>query len=271
MARQCELIGLPRSSYYYEPACESVENLALMRQIDELYLAYPFYGSRRMAKELSSEGQSVNRKRVQRLMCQMGLVAIYPKRRVVAGGEEHRIFPYLLRNLVINRPDQVWCTDITYVPMPRGFLYLTAVMDWFSRYVISWRLSNSLESGFCLEALEDALSRGRPEIFNTDQGVQFTSAAFVKTLQVHGIQVSMDGRGRALDNVFIERLWRSVKHEEVYLKAYADGREAERSLSEYFQFYCHRRVHQGLGYKTPAEIYRPNEKKVRRPQPVTCA
>jgi putative transposase len=221
-----------------------------MRQIDELYLKWPFYGSRKMAEELG-----VNRKRVQRLMRRMGLQAIYPKRRTTWPGSGHTIYPYLLRDLKITHPDQVWATDITYVPMSRGFLYLVAIMDWYSRYVLAWRLSNTLTGTFCLEALEEALSRARPEIFNSDQGSQFTATAFTERLQARGVAISMDGRGRALDNVFVERLWRSVKYEEVYLRDYGSVWEAEDSLSDYFQFYCHRRIHQALGYRTPAEVY----------------
>jgi putative transposase len=248
--RQCELLGLARSTRYYVPASETAENLALMRAIDEQYLEMPFYGSRRMAAALG-----VNRKRVQRLMRVMGLEAIYPKRRTTLPAAGHKIYPYLLRNVAITGPNHVWSTDITYVPLRHGFLYLVAVMDWFSRYVLAWRLSNTLEGTFCLEALDEALSRGRPEIFNTDQGCQFTAVAYTSRLQSCGIAVSMDGRGRALDNVFIERLWRSVKYEEVYLKDYRDGWEAEASLRAYFRLYCERRVHQSLGYRTPAEVY----------------
>jgi putative transposase len=204
-----------------------------MRQIDELYLKWPFYGSRKMAEELG-----VNR-----------------KRRTTWPGSGHTIYPYLLRDLKITHPDQVWATDITYVPMSRGFLYLVAIMDWYSRYVLAWRLSNTLTGTFCLEALEEALSRARPEIFNSDQGSQFTATAFTERLQAHGVAISMDGRGRALDNVFVERLWRSVKYEEVYLRDYGSAWEAEDSLSDYFRFYCHRRTHQTLGYRTPAEVY----------------
>jgi putative transposase len=242
---------LARSSWYYRPALETPRNLALMRQIDELYLQYPFYGSRRMAEELG-----MNRKRMQRLMRIMGLEAIYPKRRTSQPAAGHKIYPYLLRNLPIERPNQVWSTDITYIPLRQGFLYLVAVIDWFSRYVLAWRLSNTLTGEFCMEALEAALARGRPEIFNTDQGAQFTAAAFTGRLEAAGVAISMDGRGRALDNVFIERLWRSVKYEEVYLKDYRDGWEAERSLADYFRFYCDRRRHQSLAYRTPAEVYR---------------
>ena len=254
VARQCELVGLPRSSWYYEPAAESPTNLALMRAIDRQYLATPFYGSRRMAEVLG-----FNRKRVRRLMRRMGIEAIYPRPRTTVRSPGHKIYPYLLRNTEILRPDQVWSTDITYVPMRHGFLYLVAVMDWHSRFVLSWRLSNTMDHGFCLEALEAALSGGRPEIFNSDQGSQFTSVAFTSRLESAGVAVSMDGRGRALDNVFVERLWRSVKYEEVYLKDYATAWDAEESLSAYFDFYCHRRIHQSLGYRTPAEVYRGTE------------
>lgn len=250
IAQQCELAGLPRSTWYYEPVGETAENLALMRQIDAVYLQWPFYGSRKIAVELG-----VNRKRVQRLMRQMGLQAIYPQRRTTWPGAGHKIYPYLLREIAVTHPDQVWATDITYVPMRRGFLYLVAIMDWYSRYVLSWRLSNTLDGTFCVEALEEALGRARPEIFNSDQGRQFTAAAFTGRLEACGVAISMDGRGRALDNVFVERLWRSVKHEEVYLKDYRSAWEAEDSLAEYFRFYCHRRIHQALGYRTPAEVY----------------
>jgi putative transposase len=251
IARQCAVIGLPRSSWYYKPVPETAENLALMRLIDQQYLATPFYGSRKMAVVLGA-----NRKRVQRLMRRMGLEAVYPKRRTTRPATGHKIYPYLLRNLQITRPDQVWSSDITYVPLRHGFLYLVAVMDWYSRYVLSWRLSNTLEGSFCVEALDEALSRARPEIFNTDQGSQFTACSFTGRLEAAGVAISMDGRGRALDNVFVERLWRSVKYEEVYLKDYADGWQAEDSLTSYFRFYCQERVHQSLHYRTPAEVYR---------------
>jgi putative transposase len=250
VARQCELLELPRSTRYYRPSGESAENLALMRRIDEQYLATPFYGSRRMAIVLSA-----NRKRIQRLMRLMGIEAIYARRRTTWPGAGHKIYPYLLRNLEIRRPDHVWSTDITYVPLRHGFLYLVAVMDWFSRHVLAWRLSNTLEGTFCVEALEEALSAARPEIFNSDQGSQFTAAAFTSRLEACGVAVSMNGRGRALDNVFVERLWRSVKYEEVYLRDYADGWEAEERLGAYFRFYSHERVHQALGYRTPAHVY----------------
>lgn len=253
--RQCELLGLARSSCYYEAVPESAENLRVMRLIDGQYLKTPFYGSRRMAWWLGTRGIEANRKRVQRLMRTMGLEAIHPKPRLSLTDRCHRIYPYLLRDFVATRADEVWSTDITYVPMRRGFLYLVAVIDWFSRCVLSWRLSNSLEGSFCSEALEEALAKGRPLIFNTDQGCQFTANAFTGRLEAAGVKVSMDGRGRCLDNVFVERLWRTVKYEEIYLKDYADGKEAERSLRKYFQFYCETRPHSSLGMRTPAEVY----------------
>ena len=249
--RQCLLLGLPRSSWHYQPVGESAENLGWMRAIDEQYLRTPFYGSRRMAVVLG-----INRKRVQRLMRVMGLEAVGPRHALTRPAPGHKIYPYLLRNIEVLRADQVWSSDITYIPLRRGFLYLTAVLDWFSRYVLAWRLSNTLEGSFCLETLEAALRDARPEIFNSDQGSQFTSAAFTGCLEQWGVTISMDGRGRALDNVFVERLWRSVKYEEVYLRDYDDGWEAEQGLGDYFEFYNHRRVHQALGYRTPAEVYR---------------
>lgn len=221
-----------------------------MRVIDEQYLKTPFYGSRKMSEVLG-----FNRKRIQRLMRLMGIEAIYQRPRTTRAASRHKIYPYLLRNVPITRPDQVWSTDITYVPMYHGFLYLVAVMDWYSRYVLSWRLSNTLDGDFCLEALDEALDHGRPEIFNSDQGSQFTAVAFTSRLESCGIAISMDGRGRALDNVFIERLWRSVKYEEVYLKDYSTAWEAEGSLASYFRFYCQERIHQSLDYRTPAEVY----------------
>jgi len=250
IARQCELLGLARSTWYYQLRGETAENLALMRAIDEQYIKTPFYGSRKLAETFG-----VSRKRIQRLMRLMGIEAIYAKRRTTWPGAGHKIYPYLLRNVEIVRPDQVWSTDITYVPLRHGFLYLVAVMDWYSRHVLSWRLSNTLDVGFCLEALDEALSVKQPEIFNSDQGSQFTSSVFTGRLELHGVAISMDGRGRALDNVFVERLWRSVKYEEVYLKDYQDGWEAEASLATYFRFYGHERIHQALGYRTPAEVY----------------
>jgi putative transposase len=253
--RQCELLGLNRSSLYYEPAAESAENLRLMRLLDEEYTAHPFYGSRRLTAWLVQEGEAVNRKRVQRLLRIMGLEAIYPKPRLSVPGRGHRIYPYLLRNVRIERRDQVWSTDITYVPLPTGFMYLAAVIDWYSRYVLAWRLSNTLDGSFCVEMLDEALSRGQPEVFNTDQGVQFTAEAFTGRLQSAGIAVSMDGRGRCLDNVFVERLWRTVKYENIYLYGYESVPELERGLGRYFSFYNDERLHQSLDYRTPGGVY----------------
>ena len=250
------MLGLNRSSLYYEPAPETPENLRLMRLIDEQYTACPFYGSRRMTEWLIRRGEEVNRKRVQRLMRTMGLEAIYPKPRLSLAGKGHKIFPYLLRGVAIERADQVWSTDITSVPITSGFMYLAAVIDWYSRYVLAWRLSNTLDGAFCLEMLEEALRGGSPEVFNTDQGVQFTAEAFTGRLLSAGVAVSMDGRGRALDNVFVERLWRSVKYEDVYLRGYEGVPELVRGLGRYFVFYNEERLHQALEYRTPAEVYR---------------
>ena len=255
IARQCELLGLARSTYYSSPAQESEENLHLMRLLDEQYLRTPFYGSRRMAQWLSREGYEVNRKRVQRLMRIMGIEALYPRRKTTVRGAGHKIYPYLLRDVAITRVDQVWSADITYVPLRQGFMYLVAVIDWHSRYVLSWRLSNSLDTSFCVEALEEALWQKQPEIFNTDQGAQFTSSTFTSCLESRGIAISMDGRGRALDNVFIERLWRTVKYEDIYLKDYAEVDELIEGLGSYFDFYRQERPHQALKYRTPAEVY----------------
>jgi putative transposase len=256
ICRQCELLGLARSSFYYEPAEETVENLALMRLIDEQYTARPFYGSRRMTVWLQGEGHEVNRKRVQRLMGLMGLEAIHPKPKLSAAGQGHKVFPYLLRGVTVERVNQVWSTDITYVPLVSGFMYLAAVIDWYSRYVIAWRLSNTLDGSFCLEMLDEALGRGRPEVFNTDQGVQFTATAFTGRLEAAGVRVSMDGRGRWLDNVFVERLWRTVKQEDIYLKGYATVPELTEGLGRYFPFYNEERPHQSLDYQPPAAVYR---------------
>jgi putative transposase len=254
--RQCELLGLNRSSFYYEPIGESAMDLRLMRMIDEQYTACPFYGSRRMTAWLAGRGEELNRKRVQRLMRVMGLEAIYPKPRLSLAGKGHKVYPYLLRGVRIERPDQVWSTDITYVPMTSGFMYLAAVIDWFSRYVIAWRLSNTLDGSFCLEMLEEALGSGKPEVFNTDQGAQFTAAAFTSRLESAEVAVSMDGRGRALDNVFVERLWRSVKYEDIYIRGYETVADLQRGLTGYFAFYNVDRLHQSLGYRTPAAVYR---------------
>lgn len=257
MRRQCELLGLCRSSLYYQPAAESEENLRLMRLIDQEYTAHPFQGSRKMTVWLKQVHQEeVNRKRVQRLMRLLGLEAIYPRPKLSLGGRGHKVFPYLLRDVAIVRPDQVWSTDITYVPLAAGFMYLAAVIDWFSRYVIAWRLSNTLDGSFCVEMLEEALAQGRPEVFNTDQGVQFTAAAFTGRLVEAGVAVSMDGKGRCLDNVFVERLWRTVKYEELYLRCYETVPELERGLTRYFSFYNEERFHQSLEYRTPAQVYK---------------
>ena len=254
--RQCELLGLNRSSLYYEAVPETAENLRLMQRIDQEYTAHPFLGTRRMTAWLIVQGEAVNRKRVQRLMRLMGLEAIYPKPKLSLGGRGQRIYPYLLRNVSIDRADQVWSTDITYVPLSGGFMYLAAIIDWFSRYVLAWRLSNTLDGWFCQEMLEEALSRGQPEVFNTDQGVQFTAQAWTSRLESAGVAVSMDGRGRCLDNVFVERLWRSVKYEDIYLRGYERVPQLEEGLGRYFPYYNEERLHQSLGYRTPGSVYR---------------
>jgi putative transposase len=255
--RQCALLGLARSGVYRAARPANDDELALMRRLDELFTAWPFLGSRRMAAMLRAEGRVLNRKRVQRLMRKMGIAALGPKPRTTRPAPGHRIFPYLLRGMAIERPNQVWAADITYVPIGRGFLYLVAVMDWASRAVLAWRLSNTMDTAFCVSALEEALARfGRPEIFNTDQGSQFTSAAFTGTLAASGVRISMDGRGRWMDNVFIERLWRSLKHEDVYLKGYADGREARAGIGAWIAFYNGRRPHQALANRTPMAVWR---------------
>jgi putative transposase len=254
--RQCELLDLPRSSVYYQPVPASEEDLHLMALLDRQYLLTPFYGSRRMAVWLQSQGYRVNRKRTQRLMAQMGIEAVYPKpstSKPAAGAER---YPYLLRGLSIDRVGQVWASDITYIPMRRGFLYLVAFIDWHSRYVLSWRLSNTLDADFCIEALQSALAGGTPTIFNSDQGCQYTSTAFTQVLKEQGIAISRDGRGRCLDNVFVERLWRSLKYEEVYLRAYEDGQEAHERIGAYLQFFNEERPHQSLRYQTPGAVYR---------------
>jgi putative transposase len=234
---------------------ESAENLGLMRLLDEAYLTMPFYGSRRMTEHLVRAGHAVNRKRVQRLMRKMGLEALFPGRKTTIPAPGHKVYPYLLRGLTIDRPNQVWCSDITYIPLRCGFLYLVAVMDWFSRHVLAWQLSNTLDATFCIEALEAALDQGRPEIFNTDQGAQFTSAGFTSVLVRNCVAISMDGRQRVMDNIFIERLWRSLKYEEIYLKDHATGADVSDGLTGWFDFYTHRRPHQGLNYRTPFEVY----------------
>ena len=253
--RQCALLGISRSSVYYRPRATSLEDLAVMKLIDQQYLATPFYGSRRMTVWLQRQGRPMSRKRVQRLMRTMGLRAIFRRPRTSQPAAGHKVYLYLLGGMEITRPNQVWAADITYIPMARGFLYLVAIMDWYSRYVLSWRLSNTLDADFCVEALEEALSQGKPEIFNTDQGSQFTGEAFTGLLKQHGVRISMDGKGRYCDNIFVERLWRTVKYEEVYLKAYSNGREAKAGLDAYFRFYNAQRPHQALGYRTPAEVF----------------
>jgi putative transposase len=261
VARQCELVGLPRSSFYYAPQRygESAKNLALMKQIDRIYTRRPFYGSPRITEALRRQGQAVNEKRVARLMRVMGLQAIVPGPHTSQPHPENPVYPYLLRDLEVVRPDQVWASDITYLPMRAGYLYLVAIMDWFSRFVLAWELSNTLETEFCMRALSRALGLGRcPEIFNTDQGAQFTSQEFTGTLLSEGIRISMDGRGRAMDNVFVERLWRTVKYEEVYPSDYGDAAQAFRGIGKYFSFYNTDRPHQSLGNRTPREIYRAN-------------
>lgn len=256
ITRQCRLLGLARSSVYYECSdAVSEQDLSLMRLLDELHLKYPFLGSRRLKDELVKRGHVVNRKRVQRLMRLMGLEALYPKKRTSDPNKAHRRFPYLLKGVVVDRPNQAWAADVTYVPMARGFLYLVAIIDWASRAVLSWRLSNTLDADFCVEALQEAIACfGAPEIFNTDQGAQFTSEAFLNVLERNHIRISMDGKGRWMDNVFVERLWRSVKYEEIYLKAYETPKEARTSLANYFRFYNHERRHQTLR-TTPWSAY----------------
>jgi putative transposase len=253
--RQCELLGLNRATLYYRPTGESDENLHLMRLMDGQYLRTPFYGWPRMTAYLRRQGFAINHKRVRRLMQKMGLQAIYPKPRTTRAAQERRVYPYLLRGLEIRRPNFVWSTDITYVSMRRGFMYLVAVIDWFSRYVLAWQLSNTLDGYFCLDALQQALRSGQPEIFNTDQGVQFTAHEFTSCLENANIRISMDGRGRARDNIFVERLWRSVKYEDIYLKDYATVVDLEAGLRDYFCFYNVERPHQSLAYRTPAEVH----------------
>ncbi len=256
IARQCRLVSISRSGFYHRPAGETPLNLGLMRLIDAQFLETPWYGSRQMARHLRREGHVVGRKRVRRLMAKMGLMPIYQRPRTTVPHPEHRVFPYLLRDLVVERPNQVWCADITYLPMRRGFLYLVAVMDWATRKVLSWRVSNTLDVEFCLEALQEALARfGRPEIFNTDQGSQFTSPRFTGVLQRAGVRISMDGRGRWMDNVFIERLWRSLKYECIYLHAFETGSELRAGLSNWIGYYNTRRPHSGLDGRTPDEAY----------------
>jgi len=255
--RQCELLRISRSGLYYEAESTSAEELALMRRIDELHLKYPFYGSRKLSEVLKSEGYDANRKRIQRLMRIMGLEAMAPKPKTSEPHPEHAVFPYLLRGLEISRANHVWATDITYIPLEHGFAYLMAIMDWYTRRVLSWRLSNTLDSSFCVDALNEAFEQfGTPEIFNTDQGAQFTSNTFVNVLRDRGVKISMDGKGRCIDNVFVERLWRSIKYEEVYLHVYDSVGEARVGIGRYIAFYNHERPHQALGYQTPEAFHR---------------
>ena len=254
--RQCELLDLPRSTFYYQPKPVPEEDLVLMRTIDECHLQRPFYGSRRLRDWLEDLGYVISRKKVQRLMRTMGLTALYPKRNLSKRNQAHKVYPYLLKGLVIDRPNQVWAADVTYIPMAKGFLYLVAIIDWYSRKVLTWELSNSMDARFCVDALEAALEEyGKPEIFNTDQGSQFTSEAFTSALKDNDIRISMDGKGRWVDNVFVERLWRSLKYEEVYLKGYATVAEARTSIAKYLAFFNQERRHQSLDRQTPDQVY----------------
>ena len=255
LVRQCTLLNISRASVYYRPVSTRAEDLELMARMDRQYLKTPFYGSRRMKAWLLAEGYLVSRSKVRRLMRLMGLEAIYRRPNTSKPAPGHRVYPYLLKGVDVNRVDQVWAADITYIPMAQGFLYLVAIMDWHSRHVLAWKLSNTMDADFCVEALEEALGKGKPEVFNTDQGSQFTSEGFTGILARHGVKISMDGKGRYADNIFMERLWRTVKYEEVYLKAYSNGREAKAGLEAYLHFYNTQRPHQALGYRTPAEVF----------------
>ena len=267
VTRRCELLDVARATVYYHPTGIPSEDLALMRLLDEIHLERPFYGSRRLRDELETQGHPVNRKRVQRLMRQMGLSALYPKPRTSQPGAGHKVYPYLLKSLSIERPNQVWASDICYVPMAQGFMYLVAILDWYSRRVLAWRVSNTFDSDFCVEALEDALIHyGPPAIFNTDQGAQFTSQAFTTVLKAHAVAISMDGKGRWVDNVFVERLWRSVKYEDVYLHAYETPASLRAGLTCYFQFYNGRRRHSSLGRRTSDVVTSMQPASARRPE-----
>jgi len=256
IVKQCKLLDISRSVLYYRPVPVSAVELELMRLLDKGHMKHPYFGSRRLRDWLVDHGHHVSRKKVVRLMRVMGIVPIYPKKNTSKPNRAHKVYPYLLRGLTIDRPNQVWCTDITYIPMAKGFLYLIAIMDWYSRKVLAWRLSNTMDVHFCLEALEEAIARyGTPEIFNSDQGAQFTSDAFTGTLKQHGIQISMDGKGRCMDNIFIERLWRSLKYEEIYLKAYDSVKDAKAGINEWMRFYNMNRRHQGIESRTPDSIY----------------
>ena len=256
VSRQCTLLGIARSSLYYRPRPESAEELDLLKRLDRIFTDHPVYGSRRLQVALLREGVSVGRRRIRRLMRKLGLWAVRPKRNTSKPNPAHKVYPYLLRGKVIDQPNRVWASDITYIPMRQGFLYLVAIIDWATRRVLSWRLSNTLTAGFCVAALGEALAQfGKPEIFNTDQGLQFTSEPFTQVLRDHGVEISMDGRGRCHDNIFVERLWWTVKHEWVYLRPAANGIEQKRSLTEFFGWYNRRRPHQALGWRTPDEAY----------------
>lgn len=256
IAHQCRLLDVARSTVYYRKAATGEQDLSLMRLIDQLHLKWPFMGSRQIRDQLGRQGHRVNRKRVQRLMRQMGLAALYPKKKTSIPDKEHVVYPYLLRDLKVTRPGQVYASDLTYIPMAKGFLYLTAVIDWYSRKVLSWRLSNTMDAAPCVEALQEAIARyGAPEIFNTDQGAQFTSKEFTGVLKAHDVKISMDGKGRWLDNVFVERLWRSLKYEEVYLKAYETVGGARQSIDAYLQFFNRERTHQSLERRTPDQVF----------------
>ena len=262
ISQQCQLLKIARSSFYYQPQSPSDEELTLLRLLDQQYLETPFYGSRRMAVVLRQQGYRVNRKRVQRLMRQLGIEAIYPRPRLSQSHPEHHVYPYLLRGLAVTQPNQVWCTDITYLPVLKGHFYLVAMMDWFSRKVLSWQISNTLEVTFCVEALQEAITRyGTPEIFNSDQGSQFTANAFTGCLKTAGVQISMDGRGRCHDNIFIERLWRSLKYELIYLMAFENGIHLNQEVRKWFNWYNEVRPHQALGYRTPELVYWENRLK----------
>ncbi len=267
--RQCELLDIARSSYYYQSDRDDRYNLVLMNRIDEQFTKTPFYGVPRMTAWLNHQGYPVNQKRVRRLMRAMGLEAVYPKPRLSQAHPEHKKYPYLLKDLVIDHADQVWFADITYIRMVHGFVYLMAVMDWFSRYILAWQISITLETGFCLQGLEQALGISKPEIFNTDQGVQFTCLDFTGRLEQEEIRVSMDGRGRVFDNIFVERLWRTVKYEEIYLKQYQTVFEVRDGLAKYFLFYNQERIHEALGYRTPYELYVKNRMKTATTQALT--
>jgi len=258
IVRQCELLGIHRSGHYYRPNGESPLNLEIMGYLDRQYIDTPFYGVLRMHRSILSLGYNVNIKRIRRLLRIMGIFAIYPKKGLSIPDKEHKIYPYLLKGAEIIRPNQVWPTDITYIQMAKGFLYLVAIMDWHSRYVISWRLSNTMDSSFCVDALQEALSAARPEIFNTDQGSQFTSRNFTDCLLDCNVKISMDGKGRCFDNIFVERLWRTVKYEYVYINSIQDGRELWHGINDYFTFYNQKRFHQALGYRTPQDVFCPN-------------